>query len=134
MGLTKVFHIILLCCSLFDIIKAQAVAVPANIEAQMKVLYMNTSALLVSQYFPITFTISNFTTLPSFGFGINDFMLNQTMNHIYFQSVASSLSPTSVTIRVIIDNSTKISKFSISYISIWNYSGIFVISRSYANV
>lgn len=134
MALLGTMGTFLLCCSLFETIITAAVTVPSNIEAQLKVLYTNSSAKIVSQVFSFTFSNTAFTTIPNFGYGINDFNLDNSLAHVYFMSQPTNLTQKSVGISVTVDNNTNILKVSINYISIWNYGGIFIISKSYANV
>lgn len=126
--------IFLIIAHLSNIINCQALTVPTNIEAQMKVLYTNSTANMASQTFPLTFTISNFSTFPSFGFGINDLFLNQNMGRVNLQAEAANLTSRAVNIMVAINNDTRIRILSISYISVWEHGGIFLVSRTYTNV
>jgi hypothetical protein len=125
---------IMLCYSLFHTIKTQAVSVPSNIEAQMIVLYKLSNATIPNQTFLLTFNLSNFSSIPSFGFGINNYVMGNSLQHVNFQSQSTNLTSKSVGILVATDNSTIITKFSISYISIWNFNSIFIVSLTMSNV
>ena len=128
------FCFFILLAHLSDVINGQAVTVPSNIEAQMRILYVNSTAKMASQVFPVIFSFSNYSTLPSFGFGLNDLNFNQNMQTISFQTEPANLTSKTVNIAVTINNDTKIVKLSISYISVWEHTGIFQISKTYTNV
>jgi hypothetical protein len=112
---------LVLCCSLFHLTSGQAVIVPSNIEAKMKVIYTNTSTnTSIASIYTFTFAYDSFTTIPSFAYGINDFQIITNFTHVYFLTQTVNLTSKSVGIMLTIDNATRITKFSISYISIWN--------------
>lgn len=84
MRLTKTLKLLLF-ISFLDIVANQAVTTPSKIDARVKVLYTNSSALVNHQFtFPIG--TSNFSSIPSFGYGINDFKFYNSLAHVNFQS------------------------------------------------
>lgn len=87
-----------------------------------------------TQLYACTFNSTTFNTIPSFGFAINDFRLGSLLTHIYFFSQTSNLTSKSALIQITTDASTVITKFSISYIVIWNLNNIYFAFRQYNNV
>jgi hypothetical protein len=56
------------------------------------------------------------------------------MGRVNLQTEAANLTSKAVNIMVSINNDTRIRILSISYISVWEHGGIFLISRTYTNV
>jgi O-antigen ligase len=121
MGLTKAFSLLLLFLAHLDLIVSQAIIRPPKIDARTQYLYSNASASATLSIRPFTFSfaITAYSSVPSFGYGLNDFKFNNSLSRVYFLSEVTNLTATSVTIQTTNDNATKISKLSISYIAVW---------------
>lgn len=119
MGLPKAFSILLLFLGHLDVITNQAITLSPKIDARTQYLYSNASKALSSRPYTFSFAIAAYSTIPSFGCGLNDFKFNNSISRVYFLSEVTNLTATSVTILTTNDNATQITKLSISYIAVW---------------